>query len=84
MDSSPPVSSVHGILQARILEWVAISFSSFSPKSSWLIGYQPQSTAAYTVMKLLYPSRPDLTGQPLAEPDMEPFTDANSFMGQGR
>ena len=27
MDCSPPVSSVHGILQARILEWVAISFS---------------------------------------------------------
>ena len=28
MDCSPPGSSVHGILQARILEWVAISFSS--------------------------------------------------------
>ena len=27
MDSSPPGSSVHGILQARILEWVAIPFS---------------------------------------------------------
>ena len=27
MDCSPPVSSVRGILQARILEWVAISFS---------------------------------------------------------
>ena len=27
MDSSPPDSSVHGILQARILERVAISFS---------------------------------------------------------
>ena len=27
MDSSLPVSSVHGILQARILEWVAIPFS---------------------------------------------------------
>ena len=26
-DCSPPGSSVHGILQARILEWVAISFS---------------------------------------------------------
>ena len=26
-DYSPPMSSVHGILQARILEWVAISFS---------------------------------------------------------
>ena len=27
MDCSPPGSSVHGILQARILEWVAISYS---------------------------------------------------------
>ena len=27
MDYSPPGSSVHGILQARILEWVTISFS---------------------------------------------------------
>ena len=27
MDYSPPGSSVHGILQARILEWVAIFFS---------------------------------------------------------
>ena len=27
MDCSPPGSSVHGILQARALEWVAISFS---------------------------------------------------------
>ena len=27
MDCSPPGSSVHSILQARILEWVAIPFS---------------------------------------------------------
>ena len=27
IDSSPPASSIHGIFQARILEWVAISFS---------------------------------------------------------
>ena len=27
MDCSPPGSSVHGISQARILEWVAISLS---------------------------------------------------------
>ena len=27
MDCSPPGSSVHGILQTRILEWVAVSFS---------------------------------------------------------
>ena len=28
IDSSPPGSPVPGILQARTLEWVAISFSS--------------------------------------------------------
>ena len=28
MDQSPLESSIHGILQARILEWVAISFST--------------------------------------------------------
>ena len=28
MDCSPPGSSVHGIFQARILGWIAISFSS--------------------------------------------------------
>ena len=34
MDCSPPASSAHGILQARTLEWVAISFSrgSFWPR----------------------------------------------------
>ena len=30
MDHSPPGSSVHGILQARILAWVAIPFSRWS------------------------------------------------------
>ena len=29
MDCSPPGSSVHGIFQARVLEWVAIAFSAF-------------------------------------------------------
>ena len=34
MDCSPAGSSIHGILQARILEWVAIPFSrgSFQPR----------------------------------------------------
>ena len=27
IDCSPPGSSVHGIFQARVLEWVAIAFS---------------------------------------------------------
>ena len=44
MDCSPPGSSVHGILQARILEWVAISFSRGSSQPtdgtrvSWIAG----------------------------------------------
>ena len=33
MDCSPPGSSVRGILQARILEWVAIPFSRGSSQS---------------------------------------------------
>ena len=39
MDYSPPSISVHGILQARIPEWVAILFSrlSFKPRDqTWV------------------------------------------------
>ena len=39
MDCSPPGSTVHGILQARILEWVAIPFSrgsSWPRNQSWV------------------------------------------------
>ena len=32
MDCSLPGSSLHGILQARVLEWIAISFSRGSPQ----------------------------------------------------
>ena len=32
MDCSLPGSSIHGIFQARVLEWVAISFSRGSPR----------------------------------------------------
>ena len=31
MDRSPPGSSVHGICQTRVLEWVAIAFSGNAP-----------------------------------------------------
>ena len=40
MDCSLPASSVHGIFQARVLEWVAISFSR---GSSWPRGRTPVS-----------------------------------------
>ena len=41
MDCSPLGFSVHGILQARILEWVAISFSRDLPDP----GMEPRSPA---------------------------------------
>ena len=41
MDCSPPGSSVHGIFQAKILEWVAISFSrgSSRPRDQTQVSY---------------------------------------------
>ena len=48
VDCSPPGSSVHGISQARILEWVAISYSGNLPNPGiephllhWLVGSLP-------------------------------------------
>ena len=41
MDSSPPCSSVHGILQARILEWVSMPSSRDLPNP----GIEPGSPA---------------------------------------
>ena len=41
VDFSPPGSSIHGILQARILEWVATSFSRDLPDP----GIEPRSPA---------------------------------------
>ena len=48
MDCSPPGSSVHGILQARILEWVAIPFSR---GSSW---HRGQTCVSYVGRQILY------------------------------
>ena len=41
MNCSPPGSSVHGILQAKILEWVAMPFSkvSFPPRDQTHVSY---------------------------------------------
>ena len=38
MDYSLPGSSIHGIFQAEVLEWVAISFSRGSSRSRDLTG----------------------------------------------
>ena len=43
MDRSPPGSSVHGIFQARVLEWGAIAFSELNPSLLHLLHWQANS-----------------------------------------
>ena len=51
VDCNPPGSSVHGISQARILEWIAISYSrgSSQPRDRTLV-----SCVSYTGGWILY------------------------------
>ena len=70
MDYSPPGSSVHGILQARLLEWVAISFLKETwelltslVKSCWLQDHQENQTESNwltSTMEGLIPAAADL------------------------
>ena len=50
MDCSLPGSSIHGIFQARVLEWVANAFSGFllgtSLISSWIINFNSEHLAS--------------------------------------
>ena len=39
MDCSPPGSSVHGIFQARVLEWRAIAFSELQTRNVQIFKY---------------------------------------------
>ena len=58
MDCSPPDSSVHEILWARILEWVAIPFSRDLPDP----GIKPRSPAMQAASLLSEPpGKPKLT-----------------------
>ena len=60
MDCSPPGSCVHGIFQARILEWVVISFSRDLPDP----GIKPGSPALQVDL---------LPSEPLGKPYPEVF-----------
>ena len=64
MDCSLPVSSVHGILQARILEWVAIFFSRDLSDP----GIKPRSPALQADSLLS-----ELPGKPLLTEDESKF-----------
>ena len=75
IDGSPPGSSLHGILQARILEWVAISSSNawkWKVKVKLLIRVQLLATswtAAYQAIPSMGFSRQEYwSGVPLPSP----------------
>ena len=53
MDCSPPGSSLHGILQARILEWVAIPFSSRSSQPRDPTQVSHTASGFFTISKKL-------------------------------
>ena len=55
MDCSLPGSSIHGIFQARVLEWVAISFSRgiFSTQG-WNLGLPPCRQTLYHLSHYSY------------------------------
>ena len=63
MDCSPPGSSVHGILQARILEWVAVSSSmgSSQPRDQIHVSYVSSLVGGFfttsTTGKVEWPSK---------------------------
>ena len=47
MDCSPPSSSVHGIFQARVLEWGAIAFSDDTQKKDIWQNFRKQDHEKY-------------------------------------
>ena len=60
MDCSLPGSSVHGIFQARVLEWVAIAFSDMEPYDISLphdISYM--WNLKYEINELIYETQTD-------------------------
>ena len=53
MESGPPGSSVHGILQARMLEWLAIPFFRDLPNLGTKPG-SPTESAGRICRQILY------------------------------
>ena len=69
MDCSPPFSSVHGISQARTLEWIAISFSRGSSRpSGWTwVSYHWATRAEQRLLLILSDSQFPPRGREVTE-----------------
>ena len=81
IDGSPPGSPIPGILQARILEWVAISFSNawqWKVKVKSLSHVQllvtPWTVAYQAPLSMGFPRQEYWSGVPLPSPRMSPGT----------
>ena len=87
VDSSPPGSSVHGISQARILEWVAMPSSRGSSRLPWLLHWQVDSLPlCHLESQVVCTLRPDSTGTITIAPysterDSKPCPQASSVLG---
>ena len=55
MDCSPPGSSIHGIFQARALEWVAVAFSKTNLESILKSRDITLLTKVHTVKAMVFP-----------------------------
>ena len=61
MDCSPPGSSIHGIFQARVLEWCAIAFSEWRRRQMLIeeaCGVLSGNSCYYISQRRDFPSRP--------------------------
>ena len=74
MDCTPPGSPGHGILQARTLKWVAISFSNANYSRSSLVAKlclilaTPQTTAYQAPLSMGFSRQKHWSGLPFPSP----------------
>ena len=65
MDGSPPGSSIHGIFQARVLEWVPLpevyGVSKSQTRFKWLSTVYHREDIVESVSGDLYPSLPGIS-----------------------
>ena len=74
VDCSPPGSSIHRILQARILEWVAISFSRGSSQSRDWTQVSHIASIHFNLWATIEPGSPTLQADALtSEPPGKPL-----------
>ena len=73
MDCSPPGSSVHGIFQARILEWVASSFSraSSQPKDKTWISLSPALASWFFTISTTWKAQKNVKDEPITKAGTE-------------